>query len=227
MWHHEIEVAVDPRRGGGASKFLFAAILLSVAYLALSEAALDRRVLSQDHAVHAWLEPIRHGRLQLPMETVSFLGEPAGLIPLIGIASLALALIDRLWAALLPVLMAGSGVLQYVTKWAADRPRPNAAPWGFPSGHVLCLTVFFGVVAYLIATTGHGRRRLRVLATSGCGAMVVAVAFSRMYLDMHWLSDVVGGLAVGAAYLLAALWAIQVCAPRRAVVSSASSRRGP
>jgi membrane-associated phospholipid phosphatase len=39
---------------------------------------------------------------------------------------------------------------------------------------------------------------------------VVVVAFSRLYLDKHWLSDLAGGLTIGAAYLLLAIWAVEV-----------------
>ena len=133
-----------------------------------------------------------------------------GLVPLILIASAVLWRASRRWALLLPILMAGTGALQLAGKWAADRPRPNAAPWGFPSGHVLSLVVFFGVMAFLVITLSERQRRLRVLACFSCGVVVGLVAVSRIYLDMHWLSDVIGGFTLGSAYLLIALWASQL-----------------
>lgn len=144
------------------------------------------------------------------MELVSLLGDETGLVPMILIASLLLWRVDRRWALLLPPLMAGTGALQYLTKWLADRPRPNAAPWGFPSGHVLSLAVFFGLVIYLITTLSSRRRRLRLVACLACAGALGAVAFSRIYLDMHWLSDVSGGFAIGTAYLLLAIWAVEL-----------------
>jgi undecaprenyl-diphosphatase len=106
--------------------------------------------------------------------------------------------------------MAGAGALQWLAKVAAGRARPDQAPWGFPSGHVLSLVVFFGLMIYLIATAARRRRRWRVLASLVAAAPVVVVAFSRLYLDRHWLSDLVGGLTVGAAYLLLAIWLVEV-----------------
>ena len=88
----------------------------------------------------------------------------------------------------LPLLMAGTGALQLVAKWAIDRPWPNLAEWGFPSGHVLSLVVFFGLVAYLLAASSLRRSR-RSLGYAGCAATVLVVAFSRMYLEAHWVSD--------------------------------------
>ena len=111
----------------------------------------------------------------------------------------------RGWAVALPLMMAGTGVLQLVAKWAIDRPRPNLAAWGFPSGHVLSLAVFFGLIAFLLVTQSGRRQRWRVSACLACGAAVGLVAASRIYLDMHWLSDVIGGFALGTAYLLIAI----------------------
>ena len=111
----------------------------------------------------------------------------------------------------LPVLMAGAWACSGLTKAAAGRARPNLAPWGFPSGHVLSLVVFFGLMVYLIATAS--RRGAGGGASSPASSPrlpVVVVAFSRLYLDQHWLSDLAGGLTIGAAYLLLAIWLVEV-----------------
>jgi undecaprenyl-diphosphatase len=187
---------------------------LLAAYLVLALSAAHQQFLPLDRSVREWVQPMRNGWLDLSMQTVSFLGEPAGLIPLILIASAALWRASRRWALLMPVLMAGTGVLQLVGKWAADRPRPNAAPWGFPSGHVLSLAVFFGIVAFLLVTLSDRQRRWRLSACFACGIAVGLVAASRIYLDMHWFSDVLGGFALGTAYLLIAICLAQTTLAR-------------
>ncbi|HET9855549.1 MAG TPA: phosphatase PAP2 family protein [Methylomirabilota bacterium] len=187
---------------------------LLAAYLVLALAAAQQQFLPLDRSVREWVQPMRSGWLDVSMEAVSFLGEPAGMIPLILVASAVLWRASRHWALLLPVLMAGTGVLQLVGKWAADRPRPNAAPWGFPSGHVLSLAVFFGIMAFLLVTLTERRRRWRVSACLACGAAVGLVAASRVYLDMHWLSDVIGGFTLGTAYLLIVIGAAKPVARR-------------
>ncbi|MEX2220217.1 MAG: phosphatase PAP2 family protein [Candidatus Rokuibacteriota bacterium] len=201
------------------------ALGLLAAYLTLAVAAAQHQFLPLDRSVRAWVQPMRSGWLDLSMETVSFLGEPAGLIPLILIASAVLWRVSRRWALLLPMLMAGTGVLQLAGKWAADRPRPNAAPWGFPSGHVLSLAVFFGVMAFLLVTLANRPRRWRVLACFTCGVAVGLVAVSRIYLDVHWLSDVVGGFTLGTAYLLIAIWTSQMAFTPPSVVAATEPAR--
>jgi membrane-associated phospholipid phosphatase len=204
-----------------AGALLGAAGILLTAYLILAIDAAQRRFLPFDRNVREWVQPMRGAGLDLSMESVSLLGEPAGLIPLILIASMVLWRASRRWAVLLPILMAGTGALQLAGKWAADRPRPNAAPWGFPSGHVLSLVVFFGVMAFLLVTLSDRRRRLRVAAALSCAAVVGMVAVSRIYLDMHWLSDVIGGFILGTAYLLLALWVSQLIFGAPPVVDAA------
>ena len=65
-------------------------------------------------------------------------------------------------------------------------------------------------MAFLLITLSERRLRFRFLACFSCGAVVGLVAVSRIYLDMHWLSDVIGGFTLGTAYLLIALWGSQL-----------------
>ena len=167
-----------------------------------------------DQRVRGAVEMTRTSTLDAPMQAVSILGSAAGLIPLIVVTSLLLWHYRRRWTLVLPLVMAGTGGLQLLSKWAVDRPRPNLAAWGFPSGHVLSLVVFLGLLVYLLMSSGLGRTWRWV----GCGisaGVLLAVAFSRLYLDMHWLSDVFGGFALGLAYLLAIIWGVEHIAHRR------------
>ena len=99
------------------------------------------------------------------------------------------------------VLMAGEEVITQGVKHLVDRGRPTLNPVAatlgpsFPSGHSATAAAFYAGVALLLA-----RRRSRVwrtLLAGGAVAIAVAVAASRVLLDVHWLSDVVAGLMVG------------------------------
>lgn len=160
-----------------------------------------------------------------PMHAITLLGEAAGLVPLIAAASFLLWRPRRRWAVGLPLVMAGAGVLQLAAKWAVDRPRPNLAPWGYPSGHVLSLVVFLGLLVYLIYAAPM-RRWWRQAGTGLAAGLLATVAFSRLYLDKHWLSDLGGGFALGMAYLLFAIWLVETSRAWRTGPDPAGSRPG-
>jgi len=72
----------------------------------------------------------------------------------------------------------------------------------FPSGHVLRAVIVYGLIAFVIRRLSP-TPRVRLAAVIGAIAVIVALAFDRLYLDVHWESDVVGGLILGAIALLA------------------------
>jgi len=197
-------------RLGKPRLLLSGAFVSLVGYLALAVFAAQQQLFALDYGTRAWVRLLRYEALRLPMELVTGLGDHVGLIAMIALAIPILWRVSRRWALALPVLMAGAGALQWLAKLAAGRARPDQAPWGFPSGHVLSLVVFFGLIIYLIATASRRRRRWRMLACLVAAVPVVVVAFSRLYLDRHWLSDLAGGLTIGAAYLLLAIWVVEV-----------------
>lgn len=216
---------MSPQRRRRTRKFFLGAGGCLGGYVALSVAVAMQPRPPLDLDARAWTQPLRHDRLELPMQMVSSLGDATGLVPIILLASLALWRFRRGWAVLLPFVMAGTGALQYLAKWAAQRPRPNEAPWGFPSGHTLSVAVLAGLLLYLLLTAIARHRRGRWLACAGATAPVAMVAWSRIYLDMHWLSDVIGGLAIGAAYLLLVVGLAEL-AKGRGGRSSSRDRRG-
>jgi membrane-associated phospholipid phosphatase len=124
------------------------------------------------------------------------------------IAAVALYLAHRARRALFVVIvMFGEAALDTVTKLAVGRDRPmfdhpvaSAAGKSFPSGHALGAVVAFGLLLVLVP------RRFTVAAgVVGCVA-VLLVSYSRLALGVHYLSDVVGGWLLGAAWLMLAVW---------------------
>jgi len=113
------------------------------------------------------------------------------------------------------VLVAGLiSLLDSPIKAVVSRPRPTAAlvqvfaaehGSGFPSGHALFAAVFLGFLAYLVATRLR-RRSLRTLSFVGLLTLIFLTGASRIYLGVHWLSDVLGGYLIGAVLLVALIW---------------------
>lgn len=105
------------------------------------------------------------------------------------------------WLAVTGVL---SAVVQQALKSAVGRPRPrwpdpvdSAHYAAFPSGHAMTATVSCVLLLWLLRRRGAGRRGRAALAVAAVS--VAGVGFTRIYLGVHWLSDVVGGWLLGAA----------------------------
>jgi len=116
-------------------------------------------------------------------------------------------------AIVLALGLAVSAALGQALKHIFARPRPDLLPWltvthgwSFPSGHTLNAVTLAGLLAWLIGRRLGGWRR-RAFAVS-VGLWAVLVGLSRVYLGVHYPSDVLASLAVGGLYLLAG-WGIQ------------------
>ena len=78
----------------------------------------------------------------------------------------------------------------------------SSAQNSFPSGHMLRTVIVYGLIGFVIHRLSPSRR-VRNLAVIGAIAVIVLVAVDRLYLDVHWESDVIGGLILGSIGLLA------------------------
>jgi undecaprenyl-diphosphatase len=111
------------------------------------------------------------------------------------------------WLAAFASSIYGGMLLNRILKYMFQRPRPHfddpllsLSSYSFPSGHTMTATVVFGVVAsYLFTTTKDWR--LRTLIICVAGFLILLVGFTRMYLGVHYLSDVLGAMAEGLAWL--------------------------
>jgi membrane-associated phospholipid phosphatase len=214
------------RIGRSTARFLVAGAALSLgAFLALAVMAASEHYFGVDLLARSLVHLTRHPLLDPAMRGVSLLGDQAGLVPLVALGCGLLWRARRRWAYMLPVQMAGTGALQLVAKWAVDRPRPDLAAWGFPSGHVLSLVVFFGLMAYVLCTSSTGLN-WRWAGSLGCGSTVGCVAFSRLYLERHWLSDVAGGFVLGLAFLLLTIWLVETVGGKPRTLRAAAGPAG-
>jgi undecaprenyl-diphosphatase len=102
--------------------------------------------------------------------------------------------------------VAGAAGLYNIVKPVVGQPRPPAALWighfggaGFPSGHATQGVAFYGMLAVLLSIGLS--LRARTFLWAGAGLVAIAIGASRIYLGAHWLSDVLAGYALGAAWV--------------------------
>jgi membrane protein DedA with SNARE-associated domain/membrane-associated phospholipid phosphatase len=121
------------------------------------------------------------------------------------------------WAA--GIVIVSAKIFELLLKAGIQRARPmelsyaGADFFSFPSGHATMSAVIFGILAVLVSHSMGRWGRALVYAT--CAVVVVMIAYSRVYLGAHWLSDVLAGLLFGTVMMAAFGVAIEAIPPRR------------
>jgi undecaprenyl-diphosphatase len=170
-----------------------------------------------------WLRSMESARLTGLMWGASVYAAPSRLIPL-GLAAAAVFLVRgwRRGALLVLVTLAGGGVLDLGLKVLFARARPEAffdyypAPtsFSFPSGHALTATCFFGGIAVLVSHRMESRMG-QILVWLVAIALILLVGISRIYLGVHYPTDVIGGFAVGIIWVTAVAFGDRLAEHRR------------
>lgn len=148
-----------------------------------------------------WLEQLRNPLLDPVMVLITLLADPPILLAAAALAALALG-VRGFYAAALHI--AGAALLATLLVWAlkylSGIPRPELvlgppASGAFPSGHTTGITVFSSLAASFVARESRHRWRWRYYLMFSIP--IVLVALSRLYLGVHWITDVVGGILLG------------------------------
>jgi undecaprenyl-diphosphatase len=161
-----------------------------------------------DHAAAAWGFDHRAATSTAGLRAVTELGD----IRIVVVLAILLGLADLRWqrgrgrwaVAFLFVVLGGMELAQIGIKGLVDRVRPTLEPEAaklgpsFPSGHSATAAAFYAAAALILGR--YLSRRVRHALAAAAIAIAVGVAASRVLLDLHWLSDVVGGLALGWAW---------------------------
>jgi undecaprenyl-diphosphatase len=123
---------------------------------------------------------------------------------------------------LLVVAIAGGQLLSLALKWGYGRPRPDLVPHqsyvytaSFPSGHSMMSAVVYLTLGALLARV-LPRRRMKLLVILCALGATTLTGVSRVYLGVHWPTDVVAGWAMGASWAVACWLAADVLDRRRA-----------
>ena len=131
--------------------------------------------------------------------------------------SLGLFVVRRDWFAERQIAFAMGGAvgLDTIVKWIVHRPRPDEiyantmpASYSFPSGHALLGLTFYISIAIIVSR--HGRGNLTKAIWGGAVVMFALIGMSRIFLGVHYASDVLGG------YLIAAFWLAFLMVPAAA-----------
>jgi undecaprenyl-diphosphatase len=210
FFRKEISHRLSRRLGFVLTVELVLGLLLSLGVIALFAQIVDEVVEGEsrrfDEAVLLWIHGHSPDWLYEPMLFVTALGYYWVVLPLLALAAYAFYRKGaRISAALLIVATGGSILLTTTLKSFFQRARPElfdsgytASFYSFPSGHATIAVGFYGTLTLLVAWRLKGFRRWMVAAAGV--ALVLLIGFSRLYLGVHYPTDVLAG------FLAAPLW---------------------
>ncbi len=167
---------------------------------------------SIDNGVRDWGLSLNTSVTVAVWKDISLLGSVA-VLSVFTLLSLSILLIRRDWmnAKWLSLAMGGAVILDTSIKWIVQRPRPDEVyahtmptTYSFPSGHALYSFVFYLTVAAII---GHQKSRpWNQLVWSSAILIVALIGISRIFLGVHYGSDVIGGYLIGATWTAFLAW---------------------
>jgi magnesium-transporting ATPase (P-type)/membrane-associated phospholipid phosphatase len=214
-FHSQVEFLVrrfQPEGAFGLSFTVGLAVLIASTWIlgsVLEDVVGREEVALFDAPIVGLLAAHRIGWLTMSMRGITQLG--GGLF--VAFLVIAGGFILRRWSGswrpmlLLAAAVTGSKAIELLIKFGIGRSRPPiewmvipASGWGFPSGHATQSTAVFGALAYIVAERlSDWDDKVRVWAVAVGGAFLVGV--SRVYLGVHWPTDVIGGWALAGAWL--------------------------
>ena len=185
------------------------------AFAAIADAMTDGET-GYDQTFADWLHERASDPLTEFFEAVTTLGNGVVLAGVAAIAALLLLRAGHRRESLLVVLaFVGAEIVSYSLKLGFRRDRPfftdplaTERTFSFPSGHSTVSLAVYGALAVILARHVRGRAKLLVLAAAA--VLVGLIGFSRLYLGVHFLTDVLAGFAAGTAWLAGCVLALDL-----------------
>lgn len=171
-----------------------------------------------DTALLDWLHAHATATGYAIFNAISVLGSP-GALTVVALGVGLLLGLRRRWVVLGGWIAGfiGGSLLNLVLKLMVQRPRPPYAAvflerysWSFPSGHAMISLIGYGMLAYLVVVFWVHRPSLQMATVLGAALLIAAIGLSRLYLGVHYFSDVVGGYAAGVLWLSTCISGLEV-----------------
>lgn len=184
------------------------ALAMVVAFGVLADEVMEGATQAFDVAVLRWIGGVHSPTLDNVMLEITGLGNFAVvLVFVLTVSAFLWVTRHRYSVALLMLGGAGGIAVNTVLKLGFDRARPSVftpvthvATSSFPSGHAMMTTIVFGSVAVLVGRL-EPTRVMRVMTWIGCVLIILLVGLSRIYLGVHYPSDILGGYIAGIAWV--------------------------
>lgn len=176
--------------------YLLIIIFLIITFFVIKNSSLYNKVLNIDYSVIEFMGNIVDKRLTAVFNFLTNFGD--WYIPTLIIVCIFLFVKNKWYFKLIAGSYLFSGLIVLITKLLIRRPRPLVAlitipnSYSFPSGHTLTSIVFYILLWYIV--TKNTNNFIKIVYFSSFVILAILIGFSRIYLGVHFFSDVIGGL---------------------------------
>lgn len=167
-----------------------------------------------DDAVRYRVYSMRSDKLTVFWRFITHSGDRYVVI-ILGIILLLIKSLREKYGVKFAIAALSSTALYQIMKYIFQRPRPDLAlrlieqgGYSFPSGHSMNCLVSYGILIYLLLKYCENRRLAKILSV-GLGLLTILVGFSRVYVGVHYPTDIIGGWSLGIAVLVAMIYAFE------------------
>lgn len=184
-------------------------------FATIADEVIEKEALTLDTTVLLALHQLHTSLLDQIMLGFTFLGAPRVLLVITLSICLGL-LLWRQWAEALILVIAGVGAigLNFLLKDVFARARPelweriiDVRYYSFPSGHAMISVVVYGIIGYFLATRFKRQSGWIISLTA---LLVTVIGLSRLYLGVHWPTDIIAGYAAGLIWLITCILTLEV-----------------
>jgi membrane-associated phospholipid phosphatase len=181
---------------------LISCLLIIYVLAQLSDEVLEQEAFAFDRTVLLGIHQFANPTLDRLMLMITNLGDPHTVV------AIAISAFSILWwrryyqeAKIFVIDCLGGVILSYGLKLVFSKPRPNLwqsaieeTSFSYPSGHALGSTILYGFLAYILATRYP---QFASLIYASAVLLIAAIGLSRLYLGVHWPTDIIAGYSIG------------------------------
>lgn len=183
-------------------------ILLLILLIIISINVHNKGILNIDvSAYNLIVEKLRNPTLTTIMKSITTLGNPHNVIIICLVTSTIIFIQNKPLSLIVPLNLVITTCLNQFIKLIIKRPRPtgyrliNIGGYSFPSGHAMISVAFYGLYIYIINKTIKNKT-LRIILDIVLLLIILLIGISRIYLGVHYLSDILAGYITSTIYLL-------------------------